>query len=317
MIQLESYRLPGYFRWFKQNDNKLYTATLLVALPAAIVDAAYTFLRNQLPDASAWWGYAVSAVLVVSALIFMSQQKRQPAKKPLVYTARVKRLVAAIVVLEALVLAVATVVMYFYNASAIFLALRLALYALVLLMPFWVALAAAVMQPIERAIAKKYFKEAQRNILENEALIRIGITGSYGKTSTKFILGTILGEKYRVLVTPSSYNTPMGAVSYTHLKKHKTLKRAIIGMAAGALCMSVVGMLANYYILIPVAFPGNALSGMSTAAVPIAGALGAGQMGFLGAYVIFGVLPFNLIKAVLVSLLTGVLYKRLSGILHR
>ena len=40
-------------------------------------------------------------------------------------------------------------------------------------------------------------------------------------------------------------------------------------------------------------------------------------MGFLGAYVIFGVLPFNLIKAVLVSLLTGVLYKRLSGILHR
>lgn len=100
-------------------------------------------------------------------------------------------------------------------------------------------------------------------------------------------------------------------------KKHKTLKRAIIGMATGALCMSVVGMLANYYILIPVAFPGNALSGMSTAAVPIAGALGAGQMGFLGAYVIFGVLPFNLIKAVLVSLLTGVLYKRLSGILHR
>ena len=210
MLQLESYQLPGYFRWFKQNDNKLYTATLLVALPAAIVDAAYTFLRNQLPDASAWWGYAVSAVLVVSALIFMSQQKKQPAKKLLVYTARVKRLVAAIVVLEALVLAAATVVMYFYNAPAIFLALRLALYALVLLMPFWVALAAAVMQPIERAIAKKYFKEAQRNILENEALIRIGITGSYGKTSTKFILGTILGEKYRGLVTPSSYNTPMG-----------------------------------------------------------------------------------------------------------
>ena len=28
MLQLESYQLPGYFRWFKQNDNKLYTCLL-------------------------------------------------------------------------------------------------------------------------------------------------------------------------------------------------------------------------------------------------------------------------------------------------
>lgn len=40
----------------------------------------------------------------------------------------------------------------------------------------------------------------------------IGITGSYGKTSTKFILGRILSEKYNTLVTPENYNTPMGIV---------------------------------------------------------------------------------------------------------
>ena len=43
-------------------------------------------------------------------------------------------------------------------------------------------------------------------------MIRIGITGSYGKTSTKFILKTILSEKYNVLATPESYNTTMGNV---------------------------------------------------------------------------------------------------------
>lgn len=43
-----------------------------------------------------------------------------------------------------------------------------------------------------------------------ENLHVIGITGSFGKTSTKFITGTILKEKYRVLNTPESYNTPMG-----------------------------------------------------------------------------------------------------------
>jgi UDP-N-acetylmuramoyl-tripeptide--D-alanyl-D-alanine ligase len=47
---------------------------------------------------------------------------------------------------------------------------------------------------------------------ENENLIKIGITGSYGKTSTKYILGTILKEKYNVLFTPGSYNTTMGNV---------------------------------------------------------------------------------------------------------
>ena len=45
---------------------------------------------------------------------------------------------------------------------------------------------------------------------ENKKLIRIGITGSYGKTSVKFILNTILSQKYNVLCTPSSFNTPMG-----------------------------------------------------------------------------------------------------------
>lgn len=40
----------------------------------------------------------------------------------------------------------------------------------------------------------------------------IGVTGSYGKTSTKYILGRMLSERYNVLITPGSYNTPMGVV---------------------------------------------------------------------------------------------------------
>ena len=40
----------------------------------------------------------------------------------------------------------------------------------------------------------------------------IGITGSYGKTSTKYILNTILSQKYNTLMTPESYNTTMGVV---------------------------------------------------------------------------------------------------------
>ena len=38
----------------------------------------------------------------------------------------------------------------------------------------------------------------------------IAITGSYGKTSTKDFLATILSKRYKVLKTPGSFNTPMG-----------------------------------------------------------------------------------------------------------
>ena len=40
----------------------------------------------------------------------------------------------------------------------------------------------------------------------------VGITGSYGKTSTKYIVNTILSQKYNTLMTPESYNTTMGVV---------------------------------------------------------------------------------------------------------
>ncbi len=51
--------------------------------------------------------------------------------------------------------------------------------------------------------------------LYNTKAIKIGITGSYGKTSVKEILKTILSQKYRVLATPRSYNTPLGIAMTT------------------------------------------------------------------------------------------------------
>jgi UDP-N-acetylmuramoyl-tripeptide--D-alanyl-D-alanine ligase len=38
----------------------------------------------------------------------------------------------------------------------------------------------------------------------------VAITGSYGKTSTKFIMKTLLSERFNVCYTPGSFNTPMG-----------------------------------------------------------------------------------------------------------
>jgi UDP-N-acetylmuramoyl-tripeptide--D-alanyl-D-alanine ligase len=68
-------------------------------------------------------------------------------------------------------------------------------------------------KPIEWSIQNGFKRQAQERLNElrqKNGLIVVGVTGSYGKTSMKFILGTILGEKYKTYVTPDSFNTPMG-----------------------------------------------------------------------------------------------------------
>ena len=67
-------------------------------------------------------------------------------------------------------------------------------------------------QPIEKLIQKKFYKQAEKKLQNHNNLKVIGITGSYGKTSTKYIVSTILEQKYNVLMTPESYNTTMGVV---------------------------------------------------------------------------------------------------------
>lgn len=85
---------------------------------------------------------------------------------------------------------------------------------LIFTIPFNIIIANFLADPTETMINNHYINSAARKLGKKEYndLIRIGITGSYGKTSTKYILQTILSEKYNVLATPESYNTTMGNV---------------------------------------------------------------------------------------------------------
>jgi UDP-N-acetylmuramoyl-tripeptide--D-alanyl-D-alanine ligase len=76
--------------------------------------------------------------------------------------------------------------------------------------PLWTLLAGYLMRPIERSIHEGFKRQARRKLADRPDLTIVGITGSFGKTSTKHILAEILEQKYQVLATPASYNTPMG-----------------------------------------------------------------------------------------------------------
>ena len=78
-----------------------------------------------------------------------------------------------------------------------------------ILTPVTVRIAAAAVSPVERSIGRTFLGEADRRMRAYPGRV-IGITGSYGKTTTKFITASLLASRYRVLKTPDGVNTTMG-----------------------------------------------------------------------------------------------------------
>ena len=193
-FQLESYQLPGYWRSVKRSAQRLL-------LPGVAVAAAGT--TAYLLGVPAIIRAAI--ILALSMLLYLRARKEK-AKKPFVITERVKRLIA----MHAGTACVCCLLLWML---AFVLPLRLC-GTLAYLMPAFesllVALAALCAAPIEKGINQQFVDDAKARLAARPNLIKIGITGSYGKTSTKFLLRDILSVKYNVLATPSSFNTTMG-----------------------------------------------------------------------------------------------------------
>ncbi len=129
-----------------------------------------------------------------------------PSKKPLVYTPRVIRLFVTTV----LVFAICCIINRFVGSP-----LTLFIFVLIytfILGPYLPIISNVINSPVEKHIGKGFIKQAMGKLSQMEDLTVIGITGSYGKTSVKFFLDTLLSSEFEVLTTPESYNTPMGVV---------------------------------------------------------------------------------------------------------
>ena len=197
-FQLESYQFPGYFRTLKRNlFRSLLPGTVLAAVFCVCVlllgmDGKVLLSRTRCS--------ALSLLMLAAAGVLYWEGSRQKAKKPMAFTPRMKRLQGISYVLFALLIFV------FLRAGGPLWGIAV----LSLLLPCLAALGGLVAWPVEKGISEMYFRDAQRILRERKDLIRIGITGSWGKTSVKFILGALLSEKYSTLITPASFNTPMG-----------------------------------------------------------------------------------------------------------
>jgi riboflavin transporter FmnP len=95
-------------------------------------------------------------------------------------------------------------------------------------------------------------------------------------------------------------------------KMRKNWKASLAGSIAGILVMSVVGALANYYILLPfysTIMPLSAIFSMCAKINPV--------ITDKITYVIFMVVPFNIFKGVIITAVTLLVYKRLAAIIFK
>lgn len=219
--QLESYQFRGYFKTLHRQDALTY-CVYLAALYFADCFLAFCITFSvggskiegySITNDNIWNYVAVSLIYSVLAILigyyYRKHSMKKAEKKKFVLTARVKRFYVVffivLVLLHVLFWRFLSRIKFLFSVFP-----GTCIVLLALLLPLIVALAGLLALPIERLIFHLYFKDAEKKLLENPRLIRIGITGSYGKTSTKFILAEILSQKYNVLATPASFNTPMG-----------------------------------------------------------------------------------------------------------
>ena len=191
MMQQNTYRNDRYNRWLKGESfasvSRLVDLFLLLLLSTSFLPV---FVQ----------------IVTITVVLYKSVNRlKTKYKKPLVFTRRATRLYLTALVLTLLIAGLAAGLTTLNNGSR-------ALLALAILAPYLMMAANVLMQPVERQINRKYYNEAKQILAQMPGLTVIGITGSYGKTSTKHYLYRILCERYNVLMTPGSFNTPMGVI---------------------------------------------------------------------------------------------------------
>ena len=202
MLQQNSYFAVRYWRWYKGS----FKAGRLIYIILSLLFAAGVFIAPSIDLVGKIIVYAVTLLFLFIVAKHFNAQNKKSIKK-LVFTARVKRMwtAAAVVIVAVAVLGglIGGSASRILSAVAVILAVLPEILTIISLF---------IMKPIEKCISNYYVNDAKKILRSMKNMKVIGVTGSYGKTSTKFILGRILSEKYNTLVTPENYNTPMGIV---------------------------------------------------------------------------------------------------------
>lgn len=219
VMQQCDYRNGRFFKWLKHRQTpylrRLMLLCLLGLLFFCVLNMCFAPVFSYFFDENG--NEVVSYVGLFSyllfTLIYVNTESSVNAKVPLRKTKRLVRLAIVFILLAAIITWGLTLLLNYLAyviGDTVTGILRFAPVCIMpILTPYILFLSNCINKPFE-SIVKYYYINKAKQKLDGTDVLKIGITGSYGKTTVKEILKTLLSVKYRVLSTPASYNTPYG-----------------------------------------------------------------------------------------------------------
>jgi len=207
IFQLSGYRAKGLAKWTTDRRNKFYIRLFALSLLSFGSMIVVNILFRNFDESTQRWSQLGLFFYLFFATIFIVIVHKEKARISLKFTSRVRRFYILLGIIG-----------FFATMATLWLAdqishVRFALIAIFpVLLPWIVIMTHFIILPLESLLKWRFIFIARRKLNKPEYanLIKIGITGSFGKTSCKNILRDMLAKKYNVATSPSSYNTPMG-----------------------------------------------------------------------------------------------------------
>ncbi|MBE6138320.1 MAG: UDP-N-acetylmuramoyl-tripeptide--D-alanyl-D-alanine ligase [Firmicutes bacterium] len=188
-----------YINWIKNNVKKVFysfDALFVIFVLGLILPYKYLLIL-------------FIAFYVVSFVLLHKKSKLEQVKKPLVVTARIKRLIMTSLVFYAIAITVMCLTFDEKYVWLYYLGLGLTMY----LQYIYLYLVNIVNKPIEKQVFYHFRRQAVKKLKSMSNMSVVGITGSYGKTSSKNILSDILNIKFNAFPTPKNFNTTYGMIN--------------------------------------------------------------------------------------------------------
>jgi UDP-N-acetylmuramoyl-tripeptide--D-alanyl-D-alanine ligase len=203
-FQIEEYQSSRYLRWWLNKRQHLLPQRPLMS---AIIGSMLVLTISEAPDS-----ILPAIIAAIVSLFAIRPLDEGEIKKTFRRTQRATRLLGAAFAIAAIDLAIYSFLLSLLAIESVplqIIALIGAGLLLYLTVPIILATANVLISPLESLLRGRFIASAKSIIADIQPTV-IGITGSYGKTTTKTFVTDILNGRYKVYATPKSYNTMMG-----------------------------------------------------------------------------------------------------------
>lgn len=210
VYQQAGYSEKGFMKWFFRRGNvqkgRLASLALCLFLLLALFSVCFSFLGER-------WANLISVLPYAGLYLLYDRAERKYALKVKpAATARLVRLAVCDFFLWLILCwGCAFGLAALGNAlGGVWRLFRFVPFALLPLVAPFVTVSAGLIMKIYEIPRNRRFVRRARETLGRSECVKVGITGSFAKTTVKFLAAHILSRKYRVIATPASYNTPAG-----------------------------------------------------------------------------------------------------------